>query len=231
MAEESRSLVERLKARNGRAAVIGLGYVGLPLAVEFAKAGLTVTGIDLDERKVDAVNRGESYILDVSEADVQACGEGRPPRARPPTSRCWPTSTRSTSACRRRCARPRIPTCPTSSRRSSRSPSTCKARSARHPRIDDLSRARPTRWCSRCSRPSGLEGRRRLLPGVLARARRSGQPAVPHRQHPEGRRRRQRGVHRGRGGALRAGRQGRRAGRRARASPRWSSCSRTRSAP
>jgi UDP-N-acetyl-D-glucosamine dehydrogenase len=73
MSADTRSLLERLKGRNARAAVIGLGYVGLPLAVEFAKAGLTVTGIDLDDRKVDAVNRGQSYILDVSEADVQAC--------------------------------------------------------------------------------------------------------------------------------------------------------------
>jgi UDP-N-acetyl-D-glucosamine dehydrogenase len=73
MSVETRSLVERLTARDARAAVIGLGYVGLPLAVEFAKAGLSVIGIDLDERKVDAVNRGQSYILDVSEADVQAC--------------------------------------------------------------------------------------------------------------------------------------------------------------
>jgi len=73
MTEEARSLVERLKARNARSAVIGLGYVGLPLAVEFAKAGLTVTGIDLDSHKVDAVNKGQSYILDVSEADVRTC--------------------------------------------------------------------------------------------------------------------------------------------------------------
>jgi UDP-N-acetyl-D-glucosamine dehydrogenase len=71
MADGARSLVERLKGRNARAGVIGLGYVGLPLAVEFAKAGLTVVGIDLDDRKIQAINRGQSYILDVSEADVQ----------------------------------------------------------------------------------------------------------------------------------------------------------------
>jgi UDP-N-acetyl-D-glucosamine dehydrogenase len=73
MAEDVRPLVERLKERQARSAVIGLGYVGLPLAVEFAKAGLSVTGIDLDERKVEAVNKGQSYILDVSEADIEAC--------------------------------------------------------------------------------------------------------------------------------------------------------------
>jgi UDP-N-acetyl-D-glucosamine dehydrogenase len=53
--------------RTGKARVgtIGLGYVGLPLSVEFAGAGLAVTGFDLTEAKVAAVNRGESYIKDV----------------------------------------------------------------------------------------------------------------------------------------------------------------------
>jgi UDP-N-acetyl-D-glucosamine dehydrogenase len=45
--------------------VVGLGYVGLPLAVEFAQVGFTVTGIDIDKSKVDLLNRGESYIQDV----------------------------------------------------------------------------------------------------------------------------------------------------------------------
>jgi UDP-N-acetyl-D-glucosamine dehydrogenase len=48
--------------------VIGLGYVGLPLAVAFAEAGYRVIGIDLDERKVTALNRGESYIEDIPSA-------------------------------------------------------------------------------------------------------------------------------------------------------------------
>ena len=52
-------------------AVIGLGYVGLPLAVAFAEAGYTVHGIDLDQRKVDALNVGESYIGDVPAARKQ----------------------------------------------------------------------------------------------------------------------------------------------------------------
>jgi UDP-N-acetyl-D-glucosamine dehydrogenase len=60
-----------------RLAVIGLGYVGLPLATALARAGLQVTGIDLDEDKVTAVNRGHSYIPDVSDeelAQAQAVG-------------------------------------------------------------------------------------------------------------------------------------------------------------
>jgi len=47
-----------------------LGYVGLPLAVEFARAGFQATGIDVDQRKVDSIGRGESYIQDVPTADV-----------------------------------------------------------------------------------------------------------------------------------------------------------------
>ena len=65
------SLLQRIEARRVRAGVVGLGYVGLPLAVEFARAGLTVTGIDLDQRKVDAINAGTSYEADVSTSDVR----------------------------------------------------------------------------------------------------------------------------------------------------------------
>jgi UDP-N-acetyl-D-glucosamine dehydrogenase len=75
MSVHAGSLVERLKARSAKAGVIGLGYVGLPLAIEFAKAGLTVVGVDLDARKVGALGRGESYIGDVDAADVKAMVE------------------------------------------------------------------------------------------------------------------------------------------------------------
>ena len=64
------NILENIKARSARVGVVGLGYVGLPLAVEFAKAGYTVTGIDLSKGKVDAITRGESYIPDVATADV-----------------------------------------------------------------------------------------------------------------------------------------------------------------
>jgi UDP-N-acetyl-D-glucosamine dehydrogenase len=52
--------------------VIGLGYVGLPLAATFAEAGFHVTGIDVDQQKVDQANRGESYIADISNSTLQA---------------------------------------------------------------------------------------------------------------------------------------------------------------
>jgi UDP-N-acetyl-D-glucosamine dehydrogenase len=51
--------------------VLGLGYVGLPLAVVFAEAGFEVLGIDPIQSKVDALNRGESYILDIPTQQVE----------------------------------------------------------------------------------------------------------------------------------------------------------------
>jgi UDP-N-acetyl-D-glucosamine dehydrogenase len=60
--EEIKRLVETKQARVG---VIGLGYVGLPLAVEFARRGLRSVGFEVDARKADSINRGESYIPDV----------------------------------------------------------------------------------------------------------------------------------------------------------------------
>src|ERR1043165_8389009 len=56
---------DRLKRRTARIGIIGLGYVGLPLAVEFAKAGFTVTGFEIDQARVEKLNRGRSYIQDV----------------------------------------------------------------------------------------------------------------------------------------------------------------------
>jgi len=65
-------LRQRLESRQARVGVVGLGYVGLPLAAEFARCGFTAIGIDLDTRKVAAVTRGESYIPDVPSEDVRA---------------------------------------------------------------------------------------------------------------------------------------------------------------
>ena len=59
------ALEEKIKNRTARVGIIGLGYVGLPLAMEFAKAGFSVTGIDIQESKVAQLNRGESYVQDV----------------------------------------------------------------------------------------------------------------------------------------------------------------------
>ena len=56
------SLIERMKSRSAVVGVIGQGYVGLPLALVFAEAGLRTVGLDVDADKIDALNRGESYI-------------------------------------------------------------------------------------------------------------------------------------------------------------------------
>lgn len=63
-------LIEKIEGGTARAGVVGLGYVGLPLAVEFAASGLKVTGLDVLESKVEAINDGRSYILDVSSERV-----------------------------------------------------------------------------------------------------------------------------------------------------------------
>jgi UDP-N-acetyl-D-glucosamine dehydrogenase len=60
-------LRDRLEGRRARVAVIGLGYVGLPLSVAIAGAGFRVVGVDADERRVELVRRGRSHITDVSD--------------------------------------------------------------------------------------------------------------------------------------------------------------------
>jgi UDP-N-acetyl-D-glucosamine dehydrogenase len=59
------TLQKKLETRTARVSVVGLGYVGLSLAVELAKAGFTVRGVDLDLERVNLLNRGESYLVDV----------------------------------------------------------------------------------------------------------------------------------------------------------------------
>ena len=60
------ALISKIENFQAVVSVIGLGYVGLPLAVTLAEAGFRVVGIDVDERRVEDVNRGESYLSDVS---------------------------------------------------------------------------------------------------------------------------------------------------------------------
>jgi UDP-N-acetyl-D-glucosamine dehydrogenase len=63
--DHATALEEKIRANTARLGTLGLGYVGLPLSVEFAAAGLSVTGFDVSAEKVDAVNAGRSYIKDV----------------------------------------------------------------------------------------------------------------------------------------------------------------------
>jgi len=63
-------LRKKLEDRTAQVMILGLGYVGLPLAVVFAEAGFQVTGIDPDRRKVDTIQRGESHIQDIPTEQV-----------------------------------------------------------------------------------------------------------------------------------------------------------------
>src|SRR5579862_3289479 len=60
-----RLLADKIHTKTARVGVVGLGYVGLPLAVEYAAAGYHVVGIDLDAVKIGRVNAGDSYVGDV----------------------------------------------------------------------------------------------------------------------------------------------------------------------
>ena len=64
-------LLDKISSRSLQVAIIGLGYVGLPLATTFAEAGFHVTGIDVDQSKVDLANKGQSYISDIDSNDLQ----------------------------------------------------------------------------------------------------------------------------------------------------------------
>lgn len=74
-------LKTKIADRSARVGVLGLGYVGLPLAVEFAKAGFQVMGIDVSAEKVGQINRGESYVLDVHADELKPLVEAGSLRA------------------------------------------------------------------------------------------------------------------------------------------------------
>ncbi|HWP58358.1 MAG TPA: nucleotide sugar dehydrogenase [Candidatus Acidoferrales bacterium] len=79
--ELAEKLKEKIRARSAKLGVVGLGYVGLPLAVEMAREGFQVTGIDLVREKVDAVNLGMSYVLDVASETLLSLVEAKKLRA------------------------------------------------------------------------------------------------------------------------------------------------------
>ena len=64
-------LLKKIENREIRVGVVGLGYVGLPLAVEKAKAGFVTIGFDVQDKKVAMVNAGENYIGDVVDSDLK----------------------------------------------------------------------------------------------------------------------------------------------------------------
>ncbi len=79
--QTSQALFHKIKTKTLKSGIIGLGYVGLPLAVEFAEKGIEVCGIDVDSRKVSAINQGESYIQDVPKARLQKLTKSKKLRA------------------------------------------------------------------------------------------------------------------------------------------------------
>jgi UDP-N-acetyl-D-glucosamine dehydrogenase len=70
------TLIHKITERSAHVSVVGLGYVGLPLAIEFARAGYRVTGLDTDADKVAGINAGRSHVQDVSSAALQQVVEG-----------------------------------------------------------------------------------------------------------------------------------------------------------
>lgn len=64
-------LLQKIKNKDARVAIVGLGYVGLPLAVDLAKQGFEVIGIDVDQKKCGSLNGAKSYIEDISDADLK----------------------------------------------------------------------------------------------------------------------------------------------------------------
>jgi len=63
-------LLDKIKNKQATIGVIGLGYVGLPLVIEFCKAGFSVTGLDIDQKKIDLLSQGQSYIRHIPDESV-----------------------------------------------------------------------------------------------------------------------------------------------------------------
>jgi UDP-N-acetyl-D-glucosamine dehydrogenase len=66
------TLIEKIHSKKAKVAVIGLGYVGLPLVIEFCKAEFEVLGFDVDSSKIDALKQGESYIKHIDSRKIAA---------------------------------------------------------------------------------------------------------------------------------------------------------------
>src|SRR5262249_3860333 len=70
-AVSAQPLLDRIQTRKAKIGIIGLGYVGLPLALLFAEEGFPVLGFDIDEKKVQTLSQGDSYIYRVPKTEIQ----------------------------------------------------------------------------------------------------------------------------------------------------------------
>ena len=98
------TLIKKFQDKTARIGILGMGYVGLPLAVVFAEAGFNVLGIDPDPRKTDAFSRNISYIQDVPTETVVRLHQSGRRRAQPRSCsgagarRRWTSVTMKTSS-------------------------------------------------------------------------------------------------------------------------------------
>ena len=196
-------LAEKIRSRTARVGVVGLGYVGLPLAVEYAQAGYNVTGIDLSEGKVARINAGDSYIGDVPSSALEPLvGNGKLRattdfsviRDLDTVNICVPTPLRKTkdpdmsyivAACEEiaKYFHPGM---------------LVILESTTYPGTTD-------ELVLPMLEKSGLKVGRRFLPLLLAGARRSRQPEIPDEEHSQSRGRDHAGLHRARASLLFAG--------------------------
>ena len=68
-------LLERIQKKDAKIGVVGLGYVGLPLVIEFCKSGFSVTGLDIDEKKIETLSKGKSFIKHIPDEKIQTLNE------------------------------------------------------------------------------------------------------------------------------------------------------------
>ena len=178
------TLLERIRTREAKVVVVGAGYVGLPLAVEVAKAGFKVTAYDKSVDKVQSLGRGVSYVNDVSSEtlaplveagtlDASAdpdvlCGGGRRHHLRPHAAQQDQGSGQLVHH-----------------GRGGDAGAADEAAAAGRPREHHLPRLHP-RGAAPPVRAGRPQARRRLLPGLLPGAGRSREPEVLHPQHPQG---------------------------------------------
>jgi UDP-N-acetyl-D-glucosamine dehydrogenase len=188
MSDWSSALARRIEERTAQVAVVGMGYVGLSLALELGRTGFTVRGIDLDLERVNRLNRGESYLVDV------------------PSDALGPLVTAgalaATTTFEQAAAADVIIICVPTPLGKSKEPDISFILSALEHLLPHLHQGQlmvleSTTYPGTTeeviqprARVPRARDRRRFLPRLLAGARGPGQPALHHRQHPQGRGRR-----------------------------------------